>query len=285
MEDVDWSSAVGSVAAVEEQAPEVLPATPCREAKGPSEWPSLTEVICSALDSSRVKDVHFIRMGNAADFINKHRAYIEYFALKKGCVRKYEKLNRWVNVDTLTQSSPSAEEAAGTSASPRKSPRIEIRSRDGQRAQRPGIETEDDSTPQLAEHERGRKLSAKTKPRTGTGTAWGVGGTHKTEPTKVPLEKRVDAFPGQTLVVTKTPNGKKLFCRCCPKELENILGTIKTHINSNAHKEKLLIWMEKNRTDDAIREFLEQYFQEHPDEESASTPTEVHLYRWRVVEA
>jgi metal-dependent hydrolase (beta-lactamase superfamily II) len=81
----------------------------------------------------------------------------------------------------------------------------------------------------LADHERARKLQKKTEPRTGKGTAWGIGGTHKTPVTKVPLDQRVKDFPDQSFKVVDTPNGKVLFCRCCPKEVENILGTIKTH--------------------------------------------------------
>jgi hypothetical protein len=58
--------------------------------------------------------------------------------------------------------------------------------------------------------------------RKGSGSAGGLSGAHKTSETKVSLQKRVDDFPDNSLTVANTPNGKKLFCRCCPKEIENI---------------------------------------------------------------
>mmetsp|Transcript_89541 Transcript_89541/g.269143 ORF Transcript_89541/g.269143 Transcript_89541/m.269143 type:complete len:183 (-) Transcript_89541:79-627(-) len=56
-------------------------------------------------------------------------------------------------------------------------------------------------------------------------------------------------------------------------------------MGSDRHKENLVKWMEKNKTDREVKEFLQQYFQEHPNEETASKSPEVQLYRWRVVEA
>ena len=270
-----------------EQSPEE-PSTPLLEGSSedsPAKWPSHIKVNCSAVDSSLIKDVRFLRVGGAADFINSGRAYIEFYTLKKGCVRKYEKHNRWVSVDTLKRSSPPTEEAVTSpTASPRKSPRRSSCSDASARAQRPGVETGTGNLPTLAAHERGRKLVAKQE-HTARGTTWGLSGERKTEPTKVPLQKRVDAFPDQSLIVASTPNGKVILCRCCPKEIENILGTVKVHLNSDRHKENLVKWMEKNKTDAAVKEFLEQYFQENPDEEHASVSADVQLYRWRVVEA
>ena len=190
-------------------------------------------------------------------------------------LKKNQTVERWCDVKDL--------EVVKTS--PRKAQRTDPGTPATSRtAQRPGIDKTDEAVPELAEHERGRKLQSKAA-TVGTGTAWGVGGTHKTVATKVPLEQRAEAFPDQSLVVSTTPNGKVLFCRCCPKEIENILGTIKVHVASEKHKDKLVKWMEKNRTDDEVKEFLEQYFQEHSDEKTASLSKEVQLYRWRVVEA
>jgi len=76
-----------------------------------------------------------------------------------------------------------------------------------------------------------------------------------------------------------------LFCRCCKHEIENILGTIKTHVGSNRHKDRLVEWIEKNKSDSEVKEFLEQYFQENPNERQSSVSTEVQHFRWRVVEA
>ena len=44
-------------------------------------------------------------------------------------------------------------------------------------AQRPGVDTEDDAVPELAKHERGRKLPHKRE-TSGAGTKWGASGSH-----------------------------------------------------------------------------------------------------------
>ena len=197
---------------------------------------------------------------------------------------KKEWTERWCDPSDLMQ----------VKGSPRKAPRLDAAASSADAApaaastsaERPGVDTEDDTVPELAEHERGRKLPQNQKSALkGTGTARGLSGSHKTAETKVSLQKRVDGLPDNSLIVVNTPNGKKLFCRCCPKELENILGTIKTHIGSKAHKDKLVRWIEKNKSDTEVKEFLEQYFAEHPEEKTASVSTEVQHYRWRVVEA
>jgi hypothetical protein len=244
------------------------PATPSHEdisEDGPDKWPLRSAVICSSLDSNAVEDVHFLRMGNASDFINNGRAYIEFQMLKKGCVRKYETHKRWVMSNTLSRP-PGAEITSSPIASPaRQLPGIEERS-PAPSARRPGHETGNDTLPELAGHERARKMIQKTQAtgKFGKGTERGVGGSHKTEPTKLPLEMRVQSFPVQSLTVAITPNGKVLFCRCCPKKIENILGTIKTRVGSDMHKEKLVNWMERNKTDAEVKEFLQQYFQQYP---------------------
>ena len=198
---------------------------------------------------------------------------------KQVSIRKKEMVQRWCLPSDLQV----------VKTSPRKAARVlgaaaGSESAGSSTAQRPGVDTEDAAVPELAEHERGRKLPQKRE-TSGAGTKWGASGSHKTAATKVAVQSRVDSFPDQSLKVSKTPKGEVLFCRCCPKEIENILGTIKVHVNSQRHKDKLVIWMEKNKTDGEVKEFLEQYFQENPDEQQASVSTEVQLYRWRVVEA
>ena len=204
----------------------------------------------------------------------------------KVCVEYERRINAKKTETTQRWCDPSDLEVL--KASPRKAARVGPAAHgeagSSSTAQRPAIDTEDDAVPEMADHERGRKLPQK-RATLGKCTAWGVGGSHKTPATKVPLHKRVDDFPDQSLTVANTPSGKVLFCRCCPRELENILGTIKTHLNSDRHKDNLVEWFEKNKGDAEVKEFLEQYFQDHPNEKTASVSTEVQHYRWRVVEA
>ena len=160
---------------------------------------------------------------------------------------------------------------------------------DAVRATRPGAgeaSGSSDPLPQMAAHERGRALKQKPKPggkkdRLG-GKARGTAGEHKTKETKVAIATRIKAFPNESF--KEAPPGK-LFCQCCPKTIENILGTIKTHVNSEDHKVKYLRWIERNGDDEAVKQFLHDYYAENPDEIMASVSAEDKLYRYRVVES
>ena len=95
--------------------------------------------------------------------------------------------------------------------------------------------------PQMDAHERDRVLKQKKLSRL-RGATRGTAGEHKTKETKVPIQKRVDENPKQSLKEA----GGKLFCQCCHKTLQNLSGTIKIHVGSDDHKEKHLIWIERN---------------------------------------
>lgn len=68
-------------------------------------------------------------------------------------------------------------------------------------------------------------------------------------------------------------------------KVENLSGTIKTHITSNRHKDRLVAWIEKNADDREVKEFLHEHFREHPNEEASTVSDDVMEYRWRVVES
>lgn len=74
-------------------------------------------------------------------------------------------------------------------------------------------------------------------------------------------------------------------CRCCPKKLQNILGSIKTHVSSTAHQDALHKYKKRNMGDDGVAKFLHEYFKKHPREKDSSVDDECQLYRWRAVEA
>ena len=137
--------------------------------------------------------------------------------------------------------------------------------------------------PEMTAHERGRALKQKPKgikARLGD-TVRGTAAVHKTKETNVPIAKRLAEFPNQSL---KDAAGK-LFCQCCAKTLQNISGTIKTHVNSDDHEAKYLKWIERNGDDEAIKQFLHDYYVANPDESMASVSPEDKLYRYRVVES
>lgn len=222
--------------------------------------------------------------------------FIDKKAMKK---RKREtdpipKLQRWISMELLTHVSRASPTRAtpistqgATDASPRAGPLFpEAASLSETRATRPSAGEGSSSSgtmPTMAAHERGRMMKQKpsAKERLG-GHARGTAGEHKTKETNVPISKRIAEFPNESF--KESPPGH-LFCQCCPKGIQNILGTIKTHVASDDHKEKYLKWIARNGDDEAVKQFMHEYYADHPNEIMATSSTEEHLYRYRVVES
>lgn len=141
--------------------------------------------------------------------------------------------------------------------------------------------------PELAAHERARvQPQMYVNPeRSGNSTKWGLLGKHKTAQTTVPIQERLNQFPNESLIEAPSTTGRVLFCQCCPKNLQNILGTIKTHVNSDRHKARLVKWNERKHGDESVLQFIHEYFKVHSREKEASVDQHLQLFRWRVVEA
>lgn len=164
------------------------------------------------------------------------------------------------------------------------------------RATRPsaGEASSSDGMPKLAAMERGRAMKQNRpvkigkpkrgiKPMTKAGGALparGAGRVTCTKESNVPIAKRLAEFPDSGLI--EAPPGK-LFCAACKTPLKNILGTLKTHCGSESHKEKLVRYVEVTKDDTFIKQFMREYFTEHPDEKCASLSDEQHLHRFRIV--
>lgn len=221
---------------------------------------------------------------SAADFLHKGKVLIKYAATEK---KQQVVKSLWCTIAELEVAgckSPAEQEAVA--------PRSVVSVRPFARPQVVDVEEDEEvvdtseleAVPELAALERGRMIPQK-RGTSSSGTSWGVLGIHKTASTKVPLDQRVSEFPDNALTVAASTRGKTLFCRCCKKELQNILGTIKTHISSERHKENLQRWVKRNKGDNQIATFLHEHFKQHPDEKDSSVGEEVQLFRWRVVEA
>ena len=210
------------------------------------------------------------------------------------------KLQRWIPMELLThitRASPArttpAQPVPTAASAPRDGPlfpEAEPTSGPAVRATRPSVGEAGgsmDPMPQMAAHERARAMPQKPatkggkKPQT-KGIVRGPGKANITPETNVPISKRIAEHPGQSLI--EQPKGS-LFCRCCPQSIKNIAQTIKTHVNSEDHKAKLLTWFERNGEDEAIKTWLQEYYGNHPNEAMASVSEDDKLYRWRVVEA
>ena len=130
--------------------------------------------------------------------------------------------------------------------------------------------------PELAAHERKRKVSKlKDAPVRGHNKQG-----RKTKEPNIEPEARVTQFPNQSLCVD---NGK-LFCAACGTERSLRLSSLKTHLESDMHKEKLKTHNESLEGDGDIAALVTRFFDQNP-VEGNTLPTDTHVYRWRVMES
>ena len=133
--------------------------------------------------------------------------------------------------------------------------------------------------PKLASHERGRKLAQ----HGGADTKGGLLGKRKTPESNVPTAQRLKEFPNQSLIENKGGE-RPIFCRCCKTGIRNHKGTINTHVKSPTHEAKLKVWLNKLSTQDDVKEFLSDYFRNHPTEKYATLDESTLLWRFDVME-
>ena len=259
------------------------PRTPqvSEEPGGPETWATNTKVISSELTDF---DVYFIRLGNAADFVNSNRAKITYSKVMDGRKRKKEIKERWVLPGTLKLPPPG--EAEETIASPdesgrRTSPRI------AERRMGRGGET-GSAGPELAAHERVRKLPQKQPSETPYGSK--AVSEYKTKESEKTVEQRIAEFPNHSLC--KNPMNQNLRCAACSKDIRNKCSTITDHTRletrpgqPSQHALKLKAWLERGGEDAVTKANLVAYYRDHPNEHVPATEADELLYRYRVAEA
>lgn len=266
----------------------------------PTATPQTQSALTSGLPSIGTEVMHkqlqvcgiVVQHAQEGDFFHRGKVCIQYLTIEKFKKTKVLK-TRWcfpteISVQTCpSQSSlgecPMTSSSSISDVTPR-SVQVERAFNTLGVEREPCMEEVAARAPQLSAHEVGRLMPQKTTSK-GTGTTWGMCGAHKTNQTKVELEQRVQMFPDQSLCVTVTPKGIMLFCQCCPKEIQNLMGTIKTHLASDRHKERLKKWLQKSTSDNRVAKFLHEYFKKNPNEKDASVNHELQVYRWRVVEA
>ena len=245
------------------------PGTPQREIEDPTTWALGTKV-----SSSKYGDAVFVRLGNAADFVNKGMAKVEVFRVKKGAKYKKEKLEVWVSPSTLTRV---ASQEDVVDESPRKSPRVAIAERSME--QPAAVE----GLPARAVIERERK--PKLKPE--AAIRGHQAATRQTPETKVSIDQRIRDFPNHSLANV----GGRLCCVACHFFPANKASSIKAHCRlehnggGTGHAIKLEAWRLRTADDKELRIFLEQYFESHPDESAGTKDGDNLLYRYRVVES
>lgn len=238
--------------------------------RDPATWPTRTKAM-----SSELQEVVFLRMGNAADFINDGRARVQYYRVKKGAKYKTELHEVWVRPETLTCLA-TPEVARPTDGSPqKKSPRIEGRAHARQDA--------GGDLPARAEIERKRKLPQKAA----IGERGRQKATRQTTETKVSIEQRILDFPDHSLAKVDG----KLCCVACRFFPANKWSSIVSHTKllhngqATAHARKLEAWRARAADDRELTAFLVSYYEEHPDEKAGTKDPDDLVYRYRVAES
>ena len=105
-----------------------------------------------------------------------------------------------------------------------------------------------------------------------------------TKEPKIDPSKRVEEFPNQTLSVSETPNGRKLYCKACRDERSIRKSSITSHIASIEHMKNVAKYISTLSDDDQISMLIEEYFEKKPDAEMQTVSNDIHVYRWRVME-
>ena len=124
--------------------------------------------------------------------------------------------------------------------------------------------------PELAAHERKRKvLNLKDAPVCGHNKQG-----RKTKEPNVTPEARISQFPNQSL---RVDNGK-LCCVACGTDRSLRLSSLKIHLDSGAHTDKLEKYRESLEDDGDISALVTRFFEQNPPE-GASLPSDTHLYR------
>ena len=131
--------------------------------------------------------------------------------------------------------------------------------------------------PDLAAHERERA----TKMKPPVGPRGRQLSPHTTKESKVSIAQRLREFPNLGLV--EAPPGE-LFCRPCKTRVPNIKESIKDHVGRNKHKNMLQKYVARGGDDGEVKEFLVDYYHDHPDESGSTITADGHLFRYRTVE-
>ena len=131
--------------------------------------------------------------------------------------------------------------------------------------------------PELASHERSRNVKQKAP----VGKRSRQAAAHVTKQTSVSLRKRLQEFPNTGLTIS----AGKLFCLPCKIKLDNIKSSTADHVNRTKHKTNIDTFIKAQGADGLMKEQLTAYFKDHLDEKNSSSDANLHVIRYRSVEA
>ena len=137
------------------------------------------------------------------------------------------------------------------------------------------------SMPDLAAHERDRKIGQK-RPAP-SGQRLGRLGAHKSKASKVSVSDRCKEFNHPTDQQLRVHHGE-IFCHACHVAIFNKHSTIKVHCAGVKHVENVKKALERQASDQLVAYELNEHFMKHPNEDMASVPVGEMVYRLRVVE-
>lgn len=136
--------------------------------------------------------------------------------------------------------------------------------------------------PLRADHERERKR----KENPVTANPWKLSGEKKTKTVKhISAEKMIREHFAESFLVPDAMKKNYVFCRACKHGYPLIKSSITAHVQSSKHEAAVKKLLHKKEDDHEVQNFLEDYFKEHPQEQTATLSKDVQLYRYRTVEA
>ena len=219
------------------------------------------------------REVTIVRCGAPSDFFNANRVYIRWDQVKKNRVRAMESLHRWVDRDGLSEKREVVQPPDASS-----SPTTSGMARAAQEQQRAAArQAAEDQLPKRAEHERERKLPQKAPAQNRRHTQ-----EYKTVESKVTLEKRLEQFKDNTLVITVGPDGRNLYCRACKKTLRNVWATLNDHCTR--HKDSVAKFLSRVDDDSQLKDDILEYYAAHPDERCSNVEADEMVFRYRTTE-
>lgn len=129
------------------------------------------------------------------------------------------------------------------------------------------FEPEQEESVELAAHERKRSMKRKSMPEAGPrGRSKAL---KRTIETRVSLAKRLAEFPDSGLTVS----AKHLFCLACREALPNLKESIRRHVNSSKHVNKMEMRSKHTQNSCKMHDDLAEYFKENEDCKGVSGQT------------
>lgn len=97
---------------------------------------------------------------------------------------------------------------------------------------------------------------------------------------KVSIFQRLSEFPGQSL----KESAGKIFCLACKEEQQNLKESLRRHVTTQKHKDRLEIYLKRGKSHGTLYSDMAEYFKANSHLKGASMSTDKHTFRYKVVQ-